>query len=88
MLTIMGIAARNMNVDLKGTQVTVQKEMVATPLRRIGKLGVQIKVPGKLTDEQKKKLENAANTCPRPQKPPSGHPNPCRIRLGIIPNDG
>jgi putative redox protein len=64
MMTIMGIAARNMNVDLKGTQVTVQKEMVAVPLRRIGKLGVQIKVPTKLTDEQKKKLEQAAMTCP------------------------
>src|SRR5215472_1377009 len=58
MLTIMGIVARNSNLDLKGTQVTVQKEMVATPLRRIGKLGVKIKVPGKFTDEQKKKLEN------------------------------
>ncbi len=64
MMTIMGIAARNMNLDIKGTKVTVQKEMVATPLRRIGKLGVQIKVPGKFTDEQKKKLENAALTCP------------------------
>jgi putative redox protein len=64
MMTIMGIAARNMNVDLKGTHVTVQKEMVATPLRRIGKLGVKINVPVKLTDEQKKKLETAAMTCP------------------------
>lgn len=64
MLTIMGIAARNMNVELKGTQVIVQKEMVTTPVRRIGKLGVKIKVPGKFTDEQKQKLENAAHTCP------------------------
>lgn len=64
MLTIMGIAARSMNIDIKGTQVTVQKEMVATPLRRIGKLGVKIKVPGKLTAEQKQKLQNAAHTCP------------------------
>jgi len=64
MLTIMGIAARSMNVDLKGTHVTVQKEMVATPLRRIGKLTVQIKVPGQFTDEQKQKLERAAYTCP------------------------
>jgi putative redox protein len=64
MLTIMGIVARNMNIDIKGAQVTVQKEMVTAPVRRIGKLGVQIKVPGKLTDEQKQKLENAAHTCP------------------------
>lgn len=64
MLTVMGIAARSMNVDLKGTKVTVQKEMVATPLRRIGKLTVKIAVPGKFTPEQKQKLEHAAHTCP------------------------
>ena len=64
MLTIMGIAARNLNVDLKGTRVTVQKEMVASPVRKISKLAVQIKVPGTLTAEQKQKLEHAAYTCP------------------------
>src|SRR5579862_8805022 len=50
MMTLMGIAARSMNVNLSGTRVTVQKEMVATPMRRIGKLGVKISVPAKLTD--------------------------------------
>ena len=64
MLTVMGIAARSLNVDLKGAHVTVQKEMVATPLRRIGTLGVKINVPVKVTDEQKIKLERAAYTCP------------------------
>jgi putative redox protein len=64
MLTIMGIAARNMNVDLKGAKVTVQKEMVTAPLRRIGKLSVKIHVPTKVTEEQKLKLERAAHTCP------------------------
>ncbi|HUA68491.1 MAG TPA: OsmC family protein [Candidatus Saccharimonadales bacterium] len=64
MLTLMGIAARSLKVDLKGTRVTVQKEMVAAPLRRIGTLAVKIAVPVKLTDEQKLKLEQAALTCP------------------------
>jgi putative redox protein len=64
MMTLMGIAARSLNVDLTGTRVTVQKEMVATPMRRIGKLGVKITVPAKLTTEQKQKLEQAALTCP------------------------
>lgn len=64
MLTLMGIAARSLKVDLKGTRVTVQKEMVAVPLRRIGKLSVKITIPTKLTDEQKQKLEQAALTCP------------------------
>ncbi|HTV42223.1 MAG TPA: OsmC family protein [Candidatus Sulfotelmatobacter sp.] len=64
MMTLMGIAARTLDVDLKGTRVTVQKEMVAAPMRRIGKLGVKIVVPAKLTEEQKQKLERAAMTCP------------------------
>lgn len=64
MMTLMGIAARSLNVDLKGTRVTVQKEMVAAPTRRIGKLGVKIVVPATLTEEQKKSLEQAAMTCP------------------------
>ena len=64
MMTLMGIAARTLNVDLTGARVTVQKEMVTTPLRRIGKLGVKITVPASLTAEQKVKLERAALTCP------------------------
>ena len=64
MLTVMGIAAKSMNVDLKGTKVTVQKEMVADPLRRISKLAVKISVPVEVTEEQKLKLERAAHTCP------------------------
>lgn len=64
MLTLMGIAARSLKVDLTGTHVTVQKEMVAVPTRKIGKLTVQITVPVKVTDEQKQKLEQAALTCP------------------------
>lgn len=64
MMTLMGITARSLNVDLKGTRVTVQKEMVAAPMRRIGKLGVKIVVPARLTEEQKQKLERAAMTCP------------------------
>jgi putative redox protein len=64
MMTVMGIAARKLNVDLAGTRITVQKEMVATPTRRIGKLGVKINVPARLTDEQKQKLGEAALTCP------------------------
>jgi putative redox protein len=64
MLTIMGIASRLINVDLRGTKVTVVKEMVAVPLRRIGKLTVTIEVPVQVTEEQKQKLIKAAMTCP------------------------
>lgn len=64
MLTIMGIVAQRQNIDLSGTTVKVTKEMVATPLRRIGRLGVTIHVPRDLGEDDRKRLENAAYTCP------------------------
>ncbi|HZK82594.1 MAG TPA: OsmC family protein [Humisphaera sp.] len=64
MLTIMGIAARNFKIDITGATVRVQKEMVANPVRRIGKLTVDITVPTKTTEEQQRKLRDAAMTCP------------------------
>lgn len=64
MMTIMAIAAERMSIDLKGAEVKVSKEMVADPLRRIGKLAVEIHVPAPTTEEQRQKLQNAAMTCP------------------------
>lgn len=64
MLTIMGIVAQRHGIDLKGTRVTVEKHMVADPVRRIGRLPVRIEVPVAVTAEQKKLLETAALTCP------------------------
>jgi len=64
MLTIMGITAKKMEIDITGTQVKVLKEMTAVPTRRIGKLTVDISVPVKLSAENRQRLENAAHTCP------------------------
>ena len=64
MLTIMGLAARAMQIDLRGTKISVKKEMVVNPVRRIGRLSTVITVPFKLDEEQKQKLINAALTCP------------------------
>jgi len=72
MLTIMGIAAQKMELDLSGASVVVTKEMVADPLRRIGRLAVTFNLPGRCTAEQRQKLENAAMTCPVHK---SLHPN-------------
>lgn len=63
-LTIMGIAARGRGIDLSGATVRVQKEMVAQPTRRIGRLTVEFTIPAELTDEQKGVLKRAALTCP------------------------
>lgn len=64
MATVMGIAARNLQLDIKSTKVMVRKEMQSTPLRRIASLGVHIHVPVKATTEQKQKLIDAALSCP------------------------
>jgi putative redox protein len=64
MLTIMGIVAQRHDISLEGATVSVVKEMAASPVRRIGRLAVEIRVPGHVADEQRKLLENAARTCP------------------------
>src|ERR1700733_15088486 len=64
MLTVMGIAARNFKIDMSGATVRVQKEMVTQPIRRIGKLTVEITVPKPTTQEQQIKLQAAATSCP------------------------
>ena len=63
-LTIMGIIAARNDIDISGTTVQVEKEMVADPVRRIGKLPVEVHVPHDLPAEDRKRLENGARTCP------------------------
>jgi putative redox protein len=62
--TVMGIMARREGIDLKGLQVTVQKEMTSTPRRRIGRLNVKVLFPCQLSLEQKVRYENLARVCP------------------------
>jgi len=64
MMTVMGIAAQMLRIDLTGATVAVCKDMAAKPIRRIGTLTVLITVPTVLNDEQKQKLIQAAMTCP------------------------
>ena len=71
MLTIMGIAAKRDGIKLEGVTFRAEKHMVENP-RRIGKVILEIYMPGGLTDEQKKKLEKFAHSCPVHQ---SLHPN-------------
>src|SRR3982750_256579 len=65
MMTIMGIKARDMNVDLKGTKIEMQKIMKSDP-RRIGGITLTFSFPAELSLEDKEKtiLERAAHTCP------------------------
>jgi uncharacterized OsmC-like protein len=65
MLTIMGIKARDMNVSLDGTEVSIFKKMKADP-RRVGGIDVKFNFPAGLDLDEKAKtvLERAAITCP------------------------
>ncbi len=63
MMTIMGIVAKRDGIKLEGTNFRAEKHMIENP-RRIGKIIMEIYMPSGLTDEQKKKLERAAHTCP------------------------
>jgi putative redox protein len=64
MLTVMGIMARTLHIDIAGTTATVEKEMTASAPRMIKSLVVKIHVPHAVTPENQQKLERAAHTCP------------------------
>ena len=63
-LTVMGIMARTLSLDLAGTTATVEKEMTASAPRRIQRLSVRVRVPHIVSPEHRQRLENAAHTCP------------------------
>lgn len=63
-MTIMGIAARQNNIDLTGARLQITKEMKENP-RRIGKIEVVFSMPDRnYTDEQKAIIEQAASAFP------------------------
>ncbi|MDE3741347.1 OsmC family protein [Maribacter polysaccharolyticus] len=63
MITMMGIKARDLEIDLGDTTAEVTKHMATDP-RRIGKIEVELKLPSTLSDKHRKILENTARTCP------------------------
>lgn len=65
MMTIMGIKARDMQIDLTGVTIEIQKHMKSDP-RRVGGVDVTFQFPPSLVLDEKQKtiLQNAALTCP------------------------
>ncbi|MAU26423.1 MAG: osmotically inducible protein OsmC [Muricauda sp.] len=63
MLTVMGIKARDLGVDLKGATAEVTKHMASDP-RRISKIEVSMELPADVSEKNRKILERTANTCP------------------------
>ncbi len=63
-LTVMGLVARDRNIDLRGVCAQIQKLMSPVPHRHISKLGVEVRMPARLVPAQRRLLERAAHACP------------------------
>ena len=63
MLTIMGIKADEMNINIEGTTAEEEKIMGTSP-RTIAQVNIIINIPISADEKTKKILEKAALTCP------------------------
>ena len=63
-LTIMGISARNHDIDIVGTEISINKIMAEDP-RRIANIEVQITLPANgYSKKERRLMEAAAHGCP------------------------
>ncbi len=65
MMTVMGIKARDLNLNLKGTRIEIQKTMKTDP-RRISGIALTFHLPAgfRLSEKDRTILQRAAETCP------------------------
>jgi len=63
MLTMMGIKAKSLDVDLTDATAEVTKHMASTP-RRISKIEITLNLPAQISEKNRKILVHTANTCP------------------------
>ncbi|SHJ84529.1 OsmC family protein [Pseudozobellia thermophila] len=63
MVTMMGIKAKGLNVDLTGSVVEITKHMASDP-RRISKIEAKLSLPSQISEKDRKILEHTAKTCP------------------------
>jgi uncharacterized OsmC-like protein len=64
MMTYIGIAAETHGINVDGATMRVEKHMVADPHRRIGRLVVDVVVPGPLSERDYQVLLAAMQGCP------------------------
>lgn len=65
LITTMAIKATDMNIELEGATVEVQKHMSKEPPRRIVKVEVWVKLPAlQISQRDKDVLEATGNACP------------------------
>jgi len=63
-LSYIGKAADKNDWDVDGTKVVIQKEMVADPMRRVGRITIDIYLNRSFDDKDMRILTNAVTTCP------------------------
>ncbi|MEL6105536.1 MAG: OsmC family protein [Planctomycetota bacterium] len=65
-LTILGLVSERHDLDLSGATVTVTKEMIQKPVRRIGALRTIARIPAEAVKDasMRERLEAAALKCP------------------------
>jgi len=63
-LTIIAIIAERDGIDLSGMSMEVEKVMAQTPPRRIAELNLLVRMPARLSQEQRERFERAAHGCP------------------------
>jgi putative redox protein len=65
MITTIAMKATDMGIELKGTEISIQKHMLADP-RRIGKIDVHLTFPASLKLEEKDRiiLQRVGDHCP------------------------
>jgi len=85
-LTTMAMVGQRHQLDLSGLSACMEKEMVTTPVRRIGSIGMTISFPLglRLSPADRSRLENAAQRCPVKQ---SLHPE-IEVRVEFVYPDG
>ena len=63
MLTVMGVKARSMELQLKGAYADITKHMAANP-RRISGIDIQLYLPAAISKDDQALLERVGNSCP------------------------
>ncbi len=64
-MSIMGLYAKNHNVNIDGARMEISKTMSAEPPRRIAEIAITVTMPDRdYSEKEKKSLERCVHTCP------------------------
>ena len=63
-ITSIGIKGLQKGWDITGSKVKVEKIMSSDTPRRIGQLNVEVRIPDRFSDQDKKHMINIAHACP------------------------